>query len=135
MCSSGRDTLPTTFEYSIVNSAVAQLLTKRKGKIFQPRDHLGDVGAGRVQLLGDGDMSERKRVVGAVEVTPRAVPEVRSHDGDPAASDSRSLASVTPTASWEGRCSSHHRSQEASRITGSDIRFCRKVCWFVISGS
>lgn len=49
----------------------------------------GDVEAARVQVLGDGDMSERKRVVGAVEVTPRAVPEARSHDGDPAAGGQR----------------------------------------------
>ena len=40
-------------------------------------------------MLGDGDMSERKRVAGAVEVTPRAVPEVRSRDGDPAAGGQR----------------------------------------------
>jgi hypothetical protein len=40
---------------------------------------------GRVQMLGDRDVSQGERVVGAVEVVTCAVPEVRSHHRDRAA--------------------------------------------------
>ena len=48
----------------------------------EPRDRSCDLEAGAVQVLFDRAVRERQRVIGAVEVVARAIPEVRSHHGD-----------------------------------------------------
>src|SRR5262249_39976646 len=48
----------------------------------EPGNHVDDVVTGRKEVFLHRHLSQRKKVIGAVEVLARAVLEVRAHDGE-----------------------------------------------------